>query len=73
MAPLPTVQGSDQPVLVRQILSKRYLVNKNDLQVFLETKFPGRRDFEISVCESHSCFELESFIFLPPLKADQHV
>lgn len=35
--------------LVRQILWKRYIVNKTDLQTFLERQFPDMRNFDINV------------------------
>ena len=35
--------------LVRQILWKRYIVNKTDLQTFLERQFPDMSNFDINV------------------------
>lgn len=61
-----------QRPLVRQIIWKRYIVNKTDLQTFLERQFPDMSNFDINVwnlpsggcpqkfCHSRFCLSIES-------------
>ena len=68
-APLSQQPGSPrsaQPlVLVEQILHTRYVVNRADLQLFLEQKFPQQSDFAIRV---HTYFFFSFFLSHSPCR-----